>query len=82
MVANDDFDGKATYLNCFYMLMNFEQKYLKPATVKRACPFIYFNCFALELSLLSMTTIDLNKRACPFIRQVRAQNKGPLQGLS
>ena len=27
MVSNDDFDGKATHLNCFYMHINFEQKY-------------------------------------------------------
>ena len=33
MVANDDFDGKATHLNCFYMHMIFEQKYPKPAIV-------------------------------------------------
>ena len=32
MVAND-FDGKATHLNGFYMHMNFEQKYPKPAIV-------------------------------------------------
>ena len=34
MVSNDDFDGKATHLNCFYVHINFEQKYLKPAIVK------------------------------------------------
>ena len=33
MVSNDDFDGKATHLNCFYMHINFEQKYPKPAIV-------------------------------------------------
>ena len=33
MVANDDFDGKATHLNCFYMHMIFEQKYPKSALV-------------------------------------------------
>jgi hypothetical protein len=33
MVANDDFDGKASHLNCFYMHMNFEQKYPKLAIV-------------------------------------------------
>ena len=33
MVSNDDFDGKATHLNCFYLHINFEQKYLKPAIV-------------------------------------------------
>ena len=33
MVANDDFDGKATHLNCFYLHINFEQKYPKPAIV-------------------------------------------------
>ena len=33
MVANDDFDGKATHLNSFYMHMIFEQKYPKPALV-------------------------------------------------
>jgi len=31
MVSNDDFDGKATHLNCFYLHINFEQKYPKPA---------------------------------------------------
>ena len=34
MVANNDFDGKATHLNCFYMHLIFEQKYPKPAIVK------------------------------------------------
>ena len=33
MVSNDDFDGKATNLNCFYIHINFEQKYPKPAIV-------------------------------------------------
>ena len=33
MVFNDDFDGKATNLNCFYLHINFEQKYLKLAVV-------------------------------------------------
>ena len=33
MVANDDFEGKATHLNCFYMHMNFEQIYPQPALV-------------------------------------------------
>ena len=33
MVFNDDFDGKATHLNCFYLYINFEQKYPKPAIV-------------------------------------------------
>ena len=33
MVSNDDFDGKATHLICFYMHINFEQKYHKPAIV-------------------------------------------------
>ena len=33
MVSNDDFDGKATHLNYFYMHMNFEQKYPKLAKV-------------------------------------------------
>ena len=33
MVANDDFDGKETHSNCFYMHMIFEQKYPKPAIV-------------------------------------------------
>ena len=36
MVSNDDFDGKATNLNCFYLHINFEQKYLKPAIVSVA----------------------------------------------
>ena len=35
MVSNDDFDGKATHLNCFYLQINFEQKYPKPAIVIR-----------------------------------------------
>ena len=35
MVSNDDFDGKATNLNYFYLHINFEQKYLKPAIVPR-----------------------------------------------
>ena len=35
MVSNDDFDGKATHLNCFYLQINFEQKYPKPAIVER-----------------------------------------------
>ena len=34
MVSNDDFDGKATHLNCFYLHINFEQKYPKPAIVE------------------------------------------------
>ena len=33
MVSNDDFDGKATHLHCFYLHINFEQKYPKPAIV-------------------------------------------------
>ena len=33
MVSNNDFDGKATHLNCFYLYINFEQKYPKPAIV-------------------------------------------------
>ena len=33
MVSNDDFDGKATHLICFYLHINFEQKYPKPAIV-------------------------------------------------
>ena len=36
MVSNDDFDGNATHLNCFYLHINFEQKYLKPAIVAAA----------------------------------------------
>ena len=27
MVPNDDFDSKATHLNCFYQHINFEQKF-------------------------------------------------------
>ena len=30
MDSNDHFDGKATHLNCFYLHINFEQKYPKP----------------------------------------------------
>ena len=33
MVSNDDFDGKATNLNCFYLRINFEQKFPKLAIV-------------------------------------------------
>ena len=33
MVSNDDFDSKATNLSCFYLHINFEQKYPKPAIV-------------------------------------------------
>ena len=29
MVSNDDFDGKATHLSCFYLHINFEQKILQ-----------------------------------------------------
>jgi hypothetical protein len=36
MVSNDDFDGKATHLICFYLHINFEQKYPKPAIVHSA----------------------------------------------
>ena len=35
MASNDDFDGKATNLNCFYLCINFEQKYPKLAIVVR-----------------------------------------------
>jgi hypothetical protein len=38
MVSNDDFDGKATNLNCFYLHINFEQKYPKPAIVMELPP--------------------------------------------
>ena len=34
MVSNDDFDGKASNLNYFYLHINFEQKNPKPAIVK------------------------------------------------
>ena len=33
MVSNDDFDGKATNLNGFYLHVNFEQKSPKTAIV-------------------------------------------------
>ena len=46
MVSNDDFDGKATHLNCFYLHINFEQKYLKLAIVvpkvQASNPLFYF----------------------------------------
>ena len=42
MVSNDDFDGKATHLNCFYLHINFEQKYPKPAIV---CEYYLRNYF-------------------------------------
>ena len=39
MVSKDDFDDKATNLNFFYLRINFEQKYPKPAIVlKLAAP--------------------------------------------
>ena len=38
MVSNDDFDGKATHLNSFYLHINFEQKYPKPAIVAERRP--------------------------------------------
>ena len=34
MDSNDNFDGKATNLNYFYLHINFEQKYPKPAIVR------------------------------------------------
>ena len=34
MVSIDDFDDGATHLNCFYLHINFEQKYPKPAIVE------------------------------------------------
>ena len=33
MVSNDGFDGKATNLSSFYLHIDFEQKYPKPAIV-------------------------------------------------
>ena len=42
MVANDDFDGKATHLNCFYMHRIFEQKYPKQAIVMKLGDFFEF----------------------------------------
>ena len=33
MISNDDFDGKATHFNFFYMHINFEQKHPKPTIV-------------------------------------------------
>ena len=55
MVSNDDFDGKATHLNCFYLHINIEQKYQKSAIVYFLIPFqasilrklitIGINCF-------------------------------------
>ena len=41
MVSNDDFDGKATNLNCVYLHINFEQKYPKPAIVD--CQKVWFS---------------------------------------
>ena len=37
MVSNDGLDGKATNSNCFYLHINFEQKFLKPAIVTAQC---------------------------------------------
>jgi len=42
MVSNDDFDGKATHFNYFYLQINFEQKYPKPAIVGKKCVFLFF----------------------------------------
>ena len=36
MVSNDDFDGKATHLNYFYLHINFEQIYPKTAIVHQS----------------------------------------------
>ena len=35
MVSNDDLDGNATHLSCFYQHINSEQKYPEPAIVIR-----------------------------------------------
>ena len=46
MVSNADFDGKATHLNCFYLHINFEQKYPKPAIV--LCMYEKTNLFVYQ----------------------------------
>ena len=55
MVSNDDFDGKATHLNCFYMHMIFEQKYPKPAIVHSASYVAGFTGFP-DLDMYSTTS--------------------------
>ena len=52
MISNDDFDGKATHLNCFYLHINFEQKYPKPAIVKRGPQWIVPSDFLAKKSQL------------------------------
>ena len=56
MVSNDDFDGKATHLNCFYLHINFEQKYPKPAIVrvsKMAIIFFFLKWMKIVVSTFS-----------------------------
>ena len=48
MISNDDFDGKATHLNCFYLHINFEQKYPKPAIVVYAGGLIFVKYFFFQ----------------------------------
>ena len=57
MVSNDDFDGKATHLNCFYLHINFEQKYPKLAIVK--CQKIYQDLWAKALVLVIPTEAEI-----------------------
>ena len=47
MVSNNHFDGKGTHLNCFYLHINFEQKYPKLAILSESGD----QCLNLQLSL-------------------------------
>ena len=51
MVSNDYFDGKATHSNCFYLHINFEQKYPKPAIMARAAVTKAMKYIALQVTI-------------------------------
>ena len=74
MVANDDFNGKAIHLNCFYMHINFEQKYPKPTIVRKSrvvwlqllrdmiLPFAYFSNAVSNIFHFQFKSRLLNER--------------------
>ena len=66
MVSIVDFDGKATNLNCSYLHINFEQKYLKPAIVAWQEHVVYRNCF---------WTIYVHNKFSPCSTKRRASDK-------
>ena len=63
MVANDDFDGKATHLNGFYMHMIFEQKYPKPAIV-------YYRRVNLQLPHFFFVDWPIKEKLCLFLKVI------------